>query len=54
MIMKTRKQQVMEAKTQKNTRRRRFEEAKEEESWRVEVVQVNEAFQVRTEGPVEQ
>ena len=47
MIMKTRKQREMEAREQKVTRRRRFEQQKEEESWRVEVVHANEAFQVK-------
>ena len=49
MIMKTRKQKVMEAKNKPLTRRRRFEAQKVEESWRFDVVKVNEAFQVEYE-----
>ena len=46
MVMKERKQKVMEAKEMKNKGRRRHQIQKEEESWRMEVCKINEAFQV--------
>ena len=44
--MKNRKQAVMEAKGSKKGKKRTYQIAKDEESWRREVVQINEAFQV--------
>ena len=44
MAMKNRKQAVMEARGNKKGKKSKF--AKDEESWRREVVKINEAFQV--------
>ena len=46
MAMKNRKQAVMEAKGKKAKKRTYQMKKEEEESWRKEVVQINEAFQV--------
>ena len=47
MAMKNRKQAVMEAKGNKKGKKRTYQMKKdEEESWRREVVKINEAFQV--------
>ena len=49
MVMKDRKQAVMEAKEYKSRRRRRRNYNKKDDenvNWRVEIVMINEAFQV--------
>ena len=46
MAMKNRKQAVMEAKGNKKGKKRTYQIEKDEESWRREVVKINEAFQV--------
>ena len=46
MVMKNRKQAVMEAREYKSRRRKYKKEKDEELNWRLEIVRINEAFQV--------
>ena len=53
MIMKNRKQAAMDALKFKNKKKKKeygYHARKRERNWRVEVVQVNEAFQVSSVG----